>query len=126
MTRDLSPIVANELYYIAVEALRNAFQHAQSGRIEVEIWYHPREFRLSVRDDGKGIDQRVLQDGRAGHYGIRGMRERTRLAGGRLVLWSELDSGTELELTVPTSLAYAKESNSSSLTFAAKLRRILS
>jgi len=126
MTRDLSPIVANELHYIAAEALRNAFQHAQARRIEAEIWYHPREFRLRVRDDGKGIDPKVLQDGRTGHYGIPGMRERTRLAGGRLVLWSELDSGAELELTVPASLAYAKESASSSLTFAAKLRRILS
>jgi ligand-binding sensor domain-containing protein/two-component sensor histidine kinase len=126
MTRDLSPIVANELYYIAAEALRNAFQHAQSRRIEVEIWYHVREFRLRVRDNGKGIDPKVLQGGRAGHYGITGMRERTRLAGGRLVFWSELDSGTELELTVPASLAYARESDSSLLTFAAKIRSILS
>jgi signal transduction histidine kinase len=125
-TRDLSPIVASELYHIAAEAVRNAFQHAQSRRIEVEIWYHPREFRLSVRDNGKGIDPKVLQDGRAGHYGLPGMRERTRLAGGRLVFWSELDAGTELELTVPGSLAYAKELDSSSLTFTAKLRRILS
>ena len=40
------------------------------------------------------------------------MRERTRLAGGKLVFWSEVDSGTEVELTVPASLAYAKDSSS--------------
>jgi signal transduction histidine kinase len=123
-TRALAPIVVTELYYVATEALRNAFQHAQARRIEVEIWYHPREFRLRVRDNGKGIDPKVLQSGCVGHYGIIGMRERARLAGGRLVFWSEVNSGTELELTVPAALAYAKDSVSPTL--AAKIRRILS
>jgi ligand-binding sensor domain-containing protein/signal transduction histidine kinase len=125
-TRSLAPIVATELYYIGGEALRNAFKHAQARRIEVEICYHPRQFRLLVRDNGKGIDPEVLQAGRDGHFGISGMRERTRLAGGRLVFWSEFDSGTELELMVPASLAYAKGSASESLTLTARIRRILS
>jgi signal transduction histidine kinase len=125
-TRRLAPFLANEAYHFAVEALRNAFQHAQARRIEVEIRYGAREFRLRVRDNGKGIDPKVLEAGRVGHYGLTGMRERTKLAGGRLVLWSELDSGTELELTVPASLAYAKDSDSGPSTLAAKIRRILS
>jgi signal transduction histidine kinase len=125
-TRSLAPILANELYHIAIEALRNAFRHAHARRIEVEIRYDAREFRLRVRDNGKGIDPKVLQTGRDGHFGITGMRERTRIAGGKLVFWSELDSGTELELTVPASLAYAKEPGSGSLTLAARIRRILS
>jgi ligand-binding sensor domain-containing protein/two-component sensor histidine kinase len=123
--KNLSPIVANELYYITAEALRNAFQHAHSRRIEVDIWYYPGEFKLRIRDDGKGIDPNVLQDGRGGHYGIPGMRERTKLAGGRLVLWSEHNSGTEIELTVPASLAYARELDSNRLSIVAKIRRIL-
>jgi len=77
-----------------------------------------------VRDNGKGIKPELLQTGRGGHYGILGMRERTRLAGGRLVFWSELDSGTELELTVPASLAYAKDSGSRAATLAEKISRI--
>ena len=125
-TRSLAPLLANELYHIAIEALRNAFRHARARRIEVEIRYDAREFRLRVRDNGKGVDPKVLQTGRDGHFGITGMRERTRLAGGKLVFWSELDSGTELELTVPASLAYAKEPGSGSLTLAARIRRILS
>jgi ligand-binding sensor domain-containing protein/signal transduction histidine kinase len=130
MTRSLTSIVANELYYIATEAVRNVFQHAHARRIEVEIGYHEREFRLHVRDDGSGIDPKVLRADRVGHYGITSMRERTRLAGGRLVFWSELDSGTELELTIPASLAYAKVTLPGSPTLAAllaaKIRRILS
>ena len=42
----------------------------------------------------------------AGHYGLRGMRERAKLLGGKLEVWSELDSGTELELRIPASHAY--------------------
>jgi signal transduction histidine kinase/ligand-binding sensor domain-containing protein len=122
-TRPLAPILANELYHIAIEALRNAFRHAHAQRIEVEIRYGSRQLRVRVRDNGKGIEPAVIQDGRDEHYGIVGMRERTRLAGGRLVFWSEVDSGTEVELTVPASLAYAKDS-SSSATLAEKIRRI--
>ncbi len=44
---------------------------------------------------------------RAGHYGLPGMRERAKLVGGHLEVWSELQSGTEIELTVPASIAYA-------------------
>ena len=77
------------------------------GRIEVEIRYHDRQFRLRVRDDGKGIDPKVLsKDGQPGHYGLRGIRERAELMGGKLAVWSELDSGTELELSIPASQAY--------------------
>ncbi len=105
--RELQPILRDEVYRIAGEALRNAFQHAQAQRIEVEIRYDERRFRLRVRDDGKGIDPKLLNEGgRPGHYGLRGMRERAKLLGGKLAVWSELDSGTELELRISASHAY--------------------
>jgi signal transduction histidine kinase/ligand-binding sensor domain-containing protein len=107
--RDLPPIVQDEVYRIAGEALRNAFRHARASRIEVEIRYDQRRFRLRVRDDGKGIDAGDAA-GRtyAGHFGMAGMHERAKLVGGTLSIWSELDSGTEAELTIPASVAYAK------------------
>jgi len=105
--RDLHPILRDEVYRIAGEAVRNAFKHAQAQRIEVEIRYDKRQFRLRVRDNGKGIDPKLLNtDGRAGHYGLPGMRERAKLMGGKLAAWSELDSGTEVELRIPASRAY--------------------
>jgi len=108
-SRDLPPFVRDEVYRLASEALRNAFRHAQARLIEVELRYDPRQLRLLVRDDGKGIDTRVLEaGGSAGHYGLPGMRERARLAGGKLAVRSRLDSGTEVELTIPASLAYSK------------------
>jgi signal transduction histidine kinase/ligand-binding sensor domain-containing protein len=106
--RNLHPIVRDEVYRIAGEALRNAFRHADAQRIEAEIHYDDRELRVRVRDDGKGIDPQHLSDeGREGHFGLRGMRERSKLIGGKLTVWSELDSGTELEFGIPGEHAYA-------------------
>jgi ligand-binding sensor domain-containing protein/signal transduction histidine kinase len=106
--RNLHPILRDEVYRIAAEALRNAFQHAHAQRIEVEILYGERWLRLRVRDDGKGIDPKFLSaDGRAKHYGLHGMRERAQLVGGKLAVWSKLDSGTEVDLSIPASTAYA-------------------
>ena len=48
-----------------------------------------------------------------GHYGLPGMRERATLIGGKLVVWSEVDEGTEVELRVPASTAYATARRSS-------------
>ena len=79
----------------------------------MEIRYDAWQLRLRVRDNGKGIDPKVLESGaREGHYGLPGMRERAKLVGGKLSVWSELESGTEAELTIPASLAYAKSSSS--------------
>ena len=106
--RDLHPILRDEIYKIAAEALRNAFRHAQAGRVEVEIRYDSGEFRLRVRDDGKGIDQAVLAaQGIEGHYGLRGMPERAALIGGKLTVWSEVGAGTEIELRLPARAVYA-------------------
>ena len=76
-SRDLHPILRDEMYKIAAEALRNAFLHAKAKQVEVEIRYDMDQFRLRVRDDGKGLDPAVLsRHGVEGHYGLPGMRER--------------------------------------------------
>jgi signal transduction histidine kinase/ligand-binding sensor domain-containing protein len=107
--RDLAPILGDEVYRIAGEALRNAFRHARATQIEVEIHYDRKQFRLSVRDDGKGIEPSVLVGGaRAGHFGLAGMHERAKLVEGTLAVWSERDSGTEAELAIPAAIAYAR------------------
>jgi signal transduction histidine kinase len=108
-SRDLPPLVRDEVYQIACEAVRNAFCHAHAWRIEVEIRYDPLRFRLRVVDNGKGIDATVLSaGGRAGHHGLPGMNERAELAGGKLAVRSGRDSGTEVELSIPASVAYRK------------------
>ena len=110
-SRDLNPILRDDVYRIAGEAMRNALEHANARRVEVELHYDKHGLRLRVRDDGKGIDPEILHNqGRSGHFGVQGMRERAKLVGGRLEIWSELDSGTEVELSIPASIAYVTSS----------------
>ena len=107
--QSLSPVVQDEVYRIAREVLGNAFRHARAGRIEVEIRYDNRMLRLRIRDDGIGIDPKVLKEGaRPGHWGLPGVRERAKLVGGKLDLWSEAGAGTEIQIGVPASVAYLK------------------
>jgi len=104
--QDLRPILRDEIYRIGGEALRNAFRHARARRIEVEIRYEDRELLVRIRDDGSGIDPGISHEGRAGHWGLTGMRERAKRIGGQIYLWSELGAGTEVELRIPASIAY--------------------
>jgi len=105
--RDLDPVLQDEVYRIARELLRNAFRHAEASQIEAEIRYENRQLRVHVRDDGKGIDLEILKaGGRAGHWGLPGMRERANRFGGKLEFWSEAGAGTEAVLTVPAAVAY--------------------
>jgi signal transduction histidine kinase len=107
--RDLDPILRDDIYRIAREALGNAFRHAQASKIEAEIMYSRRLLRLRIRDDGKGIDPKHLNAGRDGHWGLPGMRERAQQIGARLDMWSQAGAGTEVELRIPGSIAYGKK-----------------
>jgi signal transduction histidine kinase len=106
--RDLHPIVRDEIYRIACEALRNAFSHARAGQIEAEIAYSERLFRIRIRDDGRGIGAAILEEGRPGHYGLPGMRERATEIGAKLSIWSGDGTGTEIELSIAGSIAYTR------------------
>jgi signal transduction histidine kinase len=105
--QDLNPIPRDEIYRIAGEAMRNSFRHARARRVEVEIHYDEQQLQVRIRDDGIGIDKSVLShQGRVGHWGLSGMRERAKQIGAELDVWSELGAGTEVELRMPASIAY--------------------
>jgi ligand-binding sensor domain-containing protein/signal transduction histidine kinase len=107
--KTLAALPRDEVCRIAREILRNAFQHAEANQIEVEIRYDDRELRVRIRDDGKGIARQVLQaGGSAGHWGLRGVRERAQQIGAHLDFWSEAGAGTEVELIIPACIAYEK------------------
>ena len=106
-------MLREEIYRIARELVRNAYRHAHARSIEAELRYDDDAFLLIVRDDGKGIDPKVLKDhGRAGHWGLPGMYERAEGIGARLDIWSEAGAGTEVRLTVPGAIAYEKSGDS--------------
>jgi signal transduction histidine kinase/ligand-binding sensor domain-containing protein len=97
----LNPDTYENAVLIVREALLNAVRHAKAKALEVQIDYLQHELRLCVRDDGAGIDQDTLQHGRAGHWGLLGMRERSKSIHGRLRILSKAGAGTEIELVVP-------------------------
>jgi len=110
--QSLSPLPRTEVYRITREILQNAFRHAQAHHIEAEIRYDDRLLRVRIRDDGRGIDPQILQAGGcAGHWGLRGVRERAQQIGARLDFWSEAGAGTEVQLTVPAAVVYEKSRN---------------
>jgi signal transduction histidine kinase len=105
-TRDLHPIIRDEIYRISGEALSNASKHAHARHIEAEITYGPRAFRLRIRDDGEGMPPEVLEHGRTGHFGLRGIRERAKQIGAELTIWSRPGTGTEIDLSLAGTIAY--------------------
>jgi signal transduction histidine kinase/ligand-binding sensor domain-containing protein len=105
--RTLSPNAKSEVCRIALEILRNVYRHAHASRIEAEIRYDDLVLRLRIRDNGRGIDPKVLKEGGiGGHWGLRGIRERAHRIAARLDFWSEVGAGTEVQLAVPADVAY--------------------
>lgn len=105
-SRVLRPLVRDEAYLIAREAVINAFRHARPSRIEIEVDYASRNLCILVRDNGCGIDPQMLKTGREGHWGLSGMRERAEKTGGTLEVSSRIDNGTEVKLSIPGPLAF--------------------
>jgi signal transduction histidine kinase len=92
--------IQHETYRIGREALINAFRHSRATRVEVELEYADSELRMRVRDNGCGVDPRVLETGCEGHWGLAGMRERAAKISGLLKISSSA-TGTEIELSLP-------------------------
>ena len=104
--RALKALLRDEVYRIGREAIVNAYRHSRAEDIETEIEYRPTELRIAVRDNGCGIDPQKLQWGRKGHWGLQGMRERAERIGARLRILSKIALGTEVELRVPSRVAF--------------------
>jgi signal transduction histidine kinase/ligand-binding sensor domain-containing protein len=105
--RRLHPVCGSELLRIGLEAVHNAYKHANATAVEVEILYEKEFLKMRIRDDGRGIDEDVIRDGRRpGHLGLIGMNERATRIGARYSLWSKRGQGTEIEVEVPAKIAY--------------------
>jgi len=106
--RPLHPVVREEFEAIAREAMNNAFLHSQATEIVCEVEYGKKYFRFLCRDNGAGIDPKILSlGGRSGHWGLVGMRERAKKIGATLRVQSDRNAGTRLELTLPGRVAFA-------------------
>lgn len=123
LPRKLRPAIADEIYFISREALINSFHHAGANRIEVETEYGAETFRISIRDDGRGIESRIVETGREKHWGISGMRERAAKIGANFKISSRLGYGTEIELSIPNNIAFEAANGKSAFSFLNKFYR---
>ncbi|WP_043692312.1 sensor histidine kinase [Luteibacter sp. 9133] len=103
---DLDPLARDELHGIAREAVHNAVTHAGASRIDVVLEEDDGMLLFYVRDDGRGIEDAVSRDGRAGHWGLRGIRERAHAMGGIATIAACLQGGTEVAVRVPMDRAF--------------------
>jgi PAS domain S-box-containing protein len=96
----LAPALENAIYRIVQETLTNACRHSQAKNVRMTLVQEDEEdaVRLEVRDDGIGFDLAAVADQR---FGLKGIRERTRMLGGQCTVESQPGQGTRVEVVLP-------------------------
>jgi signal transduction histidine kinase len=106
--RPINPLVWDEMASIVAEVLFNIAQHSQASKALVMLQYNPGELKLVICDDGIGIDPVVAREGRRGHFGIPGMRERAGRVGAGFAITAGREGGTEVTITAQAAIVYHK------------------
>jgi signal transduction histidine kinase len=107
--RPIDPFVTDELFKVGREAISNAFRHSQARSILVALEFRDRDLKLLIRDNGVGIEERLLIEGKkAGHWGLPGMRERVAQLNGNIRFESRHGIGTTVEVKIPAHRAYRR------------------
>lgn len=90
--------VSHCLYRVAQEAITNVVYHANAKTLSVTLNSNGHGTQLTVADDGIGFDPEMKQ---TNHWGIKGLHERAQLVGGHLLIDSEAERGTTVQLIIP-------------------------
>jgi signal transduction histidine kinase/ligand-binding sensor domain-containing protein len=115
----LSAEARHNLFLAFEESLNNALKHAAANRVRVDMQVGRSEFEITIEDNGSGFDPDITkalpdQDGvatsRSGN-GLRNMRQRLELLGGRCTIRSSQGHGTKVILSVPLAPATAAKTN---------------
>jgi two-component system sensor histidine kinase DegS len=88
------------LFRVIQEALTNVVRHAQAQHAWVRLQMTDQGLELTIEDDGIGI---ALGTPASGGFGLRGMRERIELLGGRLSVASSRGEGTRIAALLPVA-----------------------
>jgi PAS domain S-box-containing protein len=101
LLKRLAPAQEIILYRVAQEAVANVVKHAGAEHAWLTLQEQAGRVLMEIRDDGVGFDRVEIQDGRNGHFGLLGMRERVEMAGGNWELVSEAGGGTTIRASLP-------------------------
>ncbi len=94
----LAPILENTIYRIAQEALANACTHSGSQEVRMSLLREGDSICLEVRDWGVGFDPETVVEHR---FGLKGIKERARMLGGKLKIESGPGQGTWIRVLLP-------------------------
>jgi signal transduction histidine kinase len=95
----LSPEQTIEILYVARESLTNIRKHAHASRVEVDLKNKADSLMLTIVDNGNGFEPGQLS-GETGN-GLRNMRERAQILGGKIEINKLDDGGTQVTLFIP-------------------------
>jgi signal transduction histidine kinase len=99
--RPVPMLVRDVAVSIVHEAVTNVLKHADARAVNVAVTFGRKRFRISVRDDGRGLSVPEDGDGGATHFGLVGMRERAATIGASLAMRSVPGGGVTVRLDVP-------------------------
>jgi len=95
----LTPLLESAIYRISQEALNNVIKHSGAKEVFLELVQEsPEQLRLSVRDRGRGFDPTQVTEK---SYGLRGVRERALILGGKADVITAPGEGTEVRVRLP-------------------------
>jgi signal transduction histidine kinase len=101
----LNPSHRENVYRVCRESIVNAYRHSGGDKVYAELTYRRSGLRITIRDNGHGIDCEELKRKRNNHNGLNGMRERANRMGARLSILSGIGLGTEVELFLPAAVS---------------------
>jgi signal transduction histidine kinase len=90
------------LLRIVQEGVNNAVRHACAATIRLHIAYEDHVLRLRIADDGRGFDLATASQ-KAGHWGLKNMRDRAEEIGAQWTLTTAAGQGTAIEISLPAS-----------------------
>lgn len=99
--RPLSEVVEENLLRIGQEALTNVAKHSSARLVQIHLKFLPQSVVLSVQDDGRGFDPAAALGAASGHFGLVGLKERTKRLDGRLNIDSTPGAGTRVTVEIP-------------------------
>jgi signal transduction histidine kinase len=112
MTYRLPQKVENNIFRIVQEAINNSIKYSGAGKIEVMLQQTDNDFIITVTDEGKGFDEKIIEARDINIESGRGffnMYERTEYVNGNLEIKSAPNQGTVVKLTVPMKSAATLE-----------------
>lgn len=105
--RPLRAAAAREVYQIALEAVQNSLRHAQARHLDMSVSYGADRLEVCVSDDGRGLPDGLDPGiGSAGHWGLRGMRERAATLGAEVRWLRRTEGGVRVVISVKAEVAY--------------------